>query len=125
VVGEGARRAGVAEHGADHREVDGAGTSTGLRALALRAVKKSGRQHQNLQRRKREPSSRLLHGAALALPHTEFVPASSETADRPQQQLYTYTTVVCSRMSISGLSADVVRIYIVVLSYSTHPVVGR
>jgi hypothetical protein len=125
VVGEGARRAGVAEHGADHREVGGASTGTGLRALALRAVKKNGRQHQNLQRRKREPSSRLLHDATLAHPHTELVPASSGTADRPQQQIYTYTTVVCSRMSISGLSADVAITYIVVLSYSSHPVVGR
>lgn len=55
VLGEGAGGAGVTEHGADHREVRGAA----LRALALRATKESGEQHQDLQRGRR---SWLLHG---------------------------------------------------------------
>ena len=60
VFGEGAGGAGVTEHGADHREVGAAPARAALRALALRAVKKSGKHHhQDLQRERR---SWFLHG---------------------------------------------------------------
>ena len=61
VFGEGAGGAGVTEHGADHREVGTAAAArAALRALALRAVKKSGKHHhQDLQRERR---SWFLHG---------------------------------------------------------------
>ena len=60
VFGEGAGGAGVTEHGADHREISAAATRAALRALALRAVKKSGKHHhQDLQRERR---SWFLHG---------------------------------------------------------------
>ena len=66
VFGEGAGGAGVTEHGADHREISAAAAATtaaaraALRALALRAVKKSGKHHhQDLQCERR---SWFLHG---------------------------------------------------------------
>uniref|UniRef100_A0A0A9GM75 Uncharacterized protein n=1 Tax=Arundo donax TaxID=35708 RepID=A0A0A9GM75_ARUDO len=72
VVGEGAGRAGVTEHRADHGEVCGAATAAGasLRALALRTGKKTGEQHQNLQRKRQ---SWPLHGAAPPHLHTELM----------------------------------------------------
>ena len=55
MFGEGAGGAGVTEHGADHREVGAAAAArAALRAVALRAVKKSRKQHhQDLQRERR------------------------------------------------------------------------
>jgi hypothetical protein len=48
ILGEGAGGAGVTEHGAHHREVSG-GAATTVRALALRAAKKSGKQERERQ----------------------------------------------------------------------------
>jgi hypothetical protein len=89
ILGEGAGGAGVTEHGAHHREVSG-GAATAVRALALRASKKSGKQE-----RERQPQ---LVAAPPHL-HTELVscesceeasssclyPISLSTAARPLQ----------------------------------------
>lgn len=76
VLGEGAGGAGITENGAHHREVSGGATTTiaALRALALRTAKKSGKQHQDLQRERQPQLQLVLHGAAAPPQlHTELV----------------------------------------------------
>lgn len=94
ILGEGAGGAGVTEHGAHHREVSG-GAATTVRALALRAAKKSGKQE-----RERQPQ------LVAAPPHLHTDRARVRAARRLIGLLLLISNLVEYRYSSTSASAS-------------------